>query len=241
MNKRLLVLIPLFFFLFVQIPRVAQAANLPKPFIADIQQMINTALSPLQNSINGLTNRVSNLEATVTPIPGQIANIQATLTPIPGQINALQNASGKALRVLDANGNELGIYMSDNTGNITTFFIPSVNRRLTIAGDHPLDRWALLYNSTDCSGTPYIYATNNPDNHLNDIYSIGPNVYYEIKDHATPLNALYVHSSYRFNSNTNQFECVGGYQQISDGAYEVQEVTLPFSEPIATPLQFRYQ
>src|SRR5260221_12111196 len=178
MTRRLLILIPLFLLLsvlFVQFPRVAQAANLPQPFIADIQQMINTALAPFQSAQQALTTRVSNVEATVTPIPSKIAGIQATLTPIPGQIAALQNAPGKSLHVLDANNQDLGHYMSDNTANITTVFIPSLNRRATIV-QNGLDRNALLYNSSDCTGTPYLYIAND-DNHVIDIYSIGQGVY----------------------------------------------------------------
>src|SRR2546423_848308 len=77
--------------LVTQTPVRASAANNPIFATIDaVQQMIATALSPVQSSINVLTNRVSNLEATVTPIPGQIANIQATLTPIPGEIQGIQ-------------------------------------------------------------------------------------------------------------------------------------------------------
>src|SRR5216684_2761141 len=139
-------------FIVAKSPARVGAAHFPT--VEEVQQMITNALSPIQSSIQGISNRVSNLETTVTPIPSEIAGIQATLTPIPGQIAALQNTTGKSLRVLDANNQDLGIYMSDNTANITTVFIPSLNRRATIV-QNGFDRNALLYNSSDCTGTPY--------------------------------------------------------------------------------------
>ncbi|HYT43294.1 MAG TPA: hypothetical protein VEP90_13235 [Methylomirabilota bacterium] len=223
-------------FIVAKSPARAGAAHFPT--IEEVQQMIASALSPIQSSIQGLSNRVSNLETTVTPIPSEIAGLQATLTPIPGQIVALQNAPGKSLHVLDANNQDLGLYMSDNTANITTVFIPSLNRRATIV-QNGLDRNALFYNSSDCTGTPYLYIAND-DNHVIDIYSIGPGVYYEVKTGTSPIT-INSHSTYRYNQNTNLFECPAITQQISNAAYEAVQINLPFTEPIATPLQFRYQ
>jgi len=74
-------------FIVAKSPARAGAAHFPT--FEEVQQMIATAISPLQTSVQSFTNRVSNLEATVTPIPGQIANIQAMLTPIPEQIAAV--------------------------------------------------------------------------------------------------------------------------------------------------------
>ena len=130
MNKRLLVLISLFLFLsvlFVQFPRVAQAANLPQPFIDDIQQMINTALVPFQSAQQALITRVSNLEATVTPIPSEIAGLQATLTPIPGEITALQTHQAQTDQTLANQGaqiNTLSTQVSSLTASLTPIPTP---------------------------------------------------------------------------------------------------------------------
>jgi len=197
-----------------------------------VQQMIATALSPLQTSMQGLTTRVSNLEATVTPIPGQIANIQATLTPIPGQIAALQNKSGKSIHVLDANNQDLGLYMWDDDNLTTYVFVPSINRKVIIQ-DFQIPRTVLFFASTDCTGTPYVQV--NP-NQLNDVYSVAPDDYFVASANGrTGLNAQ---SRQAWASNT--LSC-GSYVAGVGGVVQVTPVTLPFSEPIATPLQFRYQ
>jgi len=80
MNKRFLILIPLFMLLvFLFSIRPAKAAPSNNPIFAtldEVQQMINTALSPFQSSIQGLSNRVSNLEATVTTSGKLILDLQ---------------------------------------------------------------------------------------------------------------------------------------------------------------------
>jgi hypothetical protein len=85
------------FLLILAIPQ-GKAAATNNPIFATIyvvQQMLATALSPIQNLVQSLTSRVGNLEATVTPLPGQIANIQATLTPIPSQVADIQTHQGQ--------------------------------------------------------------------------------------------------------------------------------------------------
>jgi hypothetical protein len=77
-------------FLFTKSPARAAAGNNPIFATIDaVQQMIATALSPIQSSVQGLTNRVSNLEATVTPIPGQIADLQSHQSQNDQQISTL--------------------------------------------------------------------------------------------------------------------------------------------------------
>src|SRR6266568_6521309 len=79
-------------FLFTKSPARAAAGN--NPIFATIQYVqnaISTALSPIQGSVQGLSNRVGNLEATVTPIPGQIINLQTTQNNQTSQITGLTN------------------------------------------------------------------------------------------------------------------------------------------------------
>lgn len=98
--KRLLFTTPLCLILlliFAKSPVKVAATNNPIfATIDEVQQMITTALSPLQSSLQGVIDRVSNLEATVTPIPGQVINLQnhqsqdeTQLTNLSQQVQAL--------------------------------------------------------------------------------------------------------------------------------------------------------
>ncbi len=72
-------------------PVKAAATNNPIFATIDaVQQMIVTALSPIQTSVQNLTSRVSTLEATVTPMPGQIATLQNKLASDEANISSLQ-------------------------------------------------------------------------------------------------------------------------------------------------------
>ena len=254
-----LVLILLLFF--VHSPVRAAATNNPIFATMDaVQQMLTTALSPIQSSLQGLSSRVTNLEATVTPIPGEIANIQATLTPIPGhiaalqthqsqtdqtltaiqntqasqgsQINSLQNNLGKTIHVLDAHNQDLGLYMWDDDNLTTYILVPSLNRRVIIQ-DLQLPRTVLFFSSTDCTGTPYVQI--NP-NQINDVYSLAPGDYFE----ATVGTRTGLNAQSRQAWNNNTLSC-GSYVAGVGGVVPVAPVSLPFSEPLSTPLQYRYQ
>jgi len=122
MKKRLFLIFPLFLLLllFFSSKRPAHATPSNNPIFATIevvQQMITNALSPVQNSLLGLSNRVSNLEATVTPIPGQMVNLQNRVsvletqmpqpTPTPKTFsffNGSINTSGQYSPVVDTDG-----------------------------------------------------------------------------------------------------------------------------------------
>src|SRR6266566_2618580 len=71
-------------FIVAKSPIRAGAAHFPT--IEEVQQMIATALSPVQSSLQALSNKVSNLETTVTPIPAQIANLQNRVSALETQI-----------------------------------------------------------------------------------------------------------------------------------------------------------
>src|SRR6266702_5759465 len=206
-------------FIVAKSPVRAGAAHFPT--VEEVQQMIANALSPIQSSIQGISNRVSNLETTVTSIPSEIAGIQATLTPIPGQIAALQNATGKSLHVLDANNQDLGLYMWDDDNLTTYVFITSLNRRVIIQ-DFQILRSVLFFSTPDCSGTPYVQV--NP-NQLNDVYSVAPGKYFVASINGrTGLNAQ---SRQAWISNT--LSC-GSYVAGVGGVVQVTSVNLPFSE-----------
>ncbi len=87
--------------------------------------MIATALSPVQSSLQALSNKVSNLETTVTPIPAQIANLQNRVSALETQIpqptptpktftffNGSINPNGQTSPVFDTQGGYSKILVS---------------------------------------------------------------------------------------------------------------------------------
>ena len=87
--------------------------------------MIANALSPVQSSIQALSNRVSNLETTVTPIPAQVADLQKRVSALETQIpqptptaktftffNGSINPNGQTSPVFDTQGGYSKILVS---------------------------------------------------------------------------------------------------------------------------------
>ncbi len=105
-------------FLFAKVPaRAASQNNLVFATIQYVQDAISTALSPIQTSIQGLSNRTTNLEATVTPIPSEISDLQKRVSALETQIpsptptpetftffNGAISTSGQASPVADTQG-----------------------------------------------------------------------------------------------------------------------------------------
>src|SRR5437899_2650977 len=71
-------------FIVAKSPVRAGAAHFPT--FEEVQQMIATALSPVQSSLQALSNRESNLETTVTPIPSQVGDLQKRVSALETQI-----------------------------------------------------------------------------------------------------------------------------------------------------------
>jgi hypothetical protein len=86
--KRILFTTPLLLILlliFANSPARAASGNPIYATIQYVQNAISTALSPLQSSLLGLSNRVTNLEATVTPIPSEISDLQKRVSVLETQ------------------------------------------------------------------------------------------------------------------------------------------------------------
>jgi hypothetical protein len=202
--------------------------------VQDVQNAINAALAPIQNAIADLQTQQAN---------------QAT------QISNLQSATSKSLKVYDANGQELGLLVNHNsrTGNLLfdMVYSPALNRFIYLYessfgfANVFFGGFANIvtasYQSSDCTGTPYQVAPPS-DFHNSDTDSIlpfTPQIYYEFTDAEGP-STITTNSDGSWNAATNQFVCVS--QTRTDvTAYQLHQVNLPFSAPIAQPLQFKYQ
>jgi hypothetical protein len=228
-------------FIVAKSPARAGAAHFPT--IEEVQQMIATALSPVQSSMQALSNRVSNLETTVTPIPAQIANLQNRVftlesvltTPTPTLLPQ------KVLKTFDNNDNELGLYVDRQIGSqnqhIDEFFYVPLGK-IVVLVDHQIGitRDDVWYQSSDCTGTAYAPMDERSYwSKVNEIVTAGPGKYYTID--RGPGSTVSLNSLQRYDGSA--FPCLNA--TAHDTAWSLTPVTLPFTEPIALPLQYKYQ
>lgn len=199
--------------------------------IQDVQNAINAALAPIQNAIADLQSQQAN---------------QAT------QISNLQNSSSKSLKVYDANGNELGALVNHD-GYADIIYSSSLKKFVYIADNEYEESTGdnsntsdtngiankinpLYYQSSDCTGTPYWTSYNF---NANNVMSFSPTEYYVF--HTSEPFARFTVESFRYwNTATKSSSCVVGASSDFQG-WQLYPVTLPFSTPIAQPLQFKYQ
>jgi hypothetical protein len=161
--------------------------------------------------------------------------------------------------LLDANGNKLGISsIGDATGNFTDIFVPSINKVVTLSENGIGNIRTAYYKSSDCSGTPYTSfwtsgSATNPNEFLefgfnyNRVLSLGIGKYYAV-DQTVPPAANTFASELIPPPQAQTFQCVTKvinptFDDVGgDGLTRpLVPVTLPFSEPIATPYQFKYE
>ncbi len=207
----------------------AHAAPSNNPIFAtiqDVQNAINAALAPIQNAIAGLQTQQAN---------------QAT------QISNLQDSTTKSIKVYDANGQVLGI-VTTYDGSNDTIYSPTLARFIYLRiGDQSYDgtfspNGSANYQSTNCTGTPYINTDQTTA--FNTLFA-GPDNFYIVPNSETPTT-ITTNSVQYWDSIHNQYSCCpsttctfGSPSTIQ--AYQLHQVTLPFSVPLALPLQFKYQ
>ena len=143
------------------------------------------------------------------------------------------------LRVYDANDQDLGIYagISNQISRGFLIFLPGLQRFISLYGlggnigaDRKID--CLFFESTNCTGTPYVQSTNFP---TQEIFYNAYHDNYVILDFS-PVVINY--RSYTTNGNT---EC----STINDSntLYEAVEFLineLPFDYPAQPPLRIEY-
>jgi hypothetical protein len=221
-------LVPASLLVIARTPVHAASSNNPIfATIQDVQNAINAALAPIQSTIADLQTQQAN---------------QAT------QISNLQSASNKALHVYNANGQDLGI-STFHSGAANTIYSPTLQRFIylyftdsSIDGDFNTGATGstAYYQSTDCTGTPYtlpLFA--NPDGWTSDLIPVSPQAFYIIPDHA-PTTTVSINSALQWDTSSHQSLC-HFYSLPNTQAYQLQTVSLPFTTPLALPLQFKYQ
>jgi hypothetical protein len=194
--------------------------------IQDMQNAISTALAPIQSAI---------------------ADLQTQQAKQASQISSLQNATSKTLKVYDTNGQELGI-VTTYDGSNDTIYSPTLARFIYLhISDQSLDgtfspNGSANYQSNNCTGTPYINI--DQTSAYNSLFA-GPDNFYIVPSSETP-STITTNSVKYWDSEHNQFSCCpsptctfGG--PVTAQVYQLHQVTLPFTVPLALPLQFKYQ
>jgi hypothetical protein len=134
--------------------------------------------------------------------------------------------SSSAIPEYDANGQLLGNFIDDGGA----FYIPSLNRVTSTSNTgFPGINAPNIYQSTDCSGQPYITSTTAAKLRL---YRVGPDSYAVIQDNAQPQT---ITEGSIGSVNDNGVTCTARTGSVS--AYIPTPVTLPFATPVATPLK----
>jgi len=133
-----------------------------------------------------------------------------------------------AIDVYDADGQYLGKYLGDvyTYYYYTLIYLPSLQRSITINNNGELDSYThatLFYESSDCTGQPYAYIRN-------QLRVIEINSSFYVASGTPPLSIQ--HNSNRVN---NAASCA--LHTDTATLLAVEEVTLPFTIPVALPLR----
>jgi hypothetical protein len=151
-------------------------------------------------------------------------------------------SSGTALHLFDANGQDLGIFVGQDEKATWIFtFLPSSGDLLRIYAGDPkvqIDTSVnrISYSELNCQGDPFSTSVRSPSikNQIDaSVVVSGVKKYFRF---ITSIPAQRVSNSYRDNTGI----CInldGGGR--FNPTYELQEVSLPFSEPLAWPLEVR--
>jgi len=205
--------------------------------LQDVQDAINAALAPISGAI-------SSLQQTQTNQATQLSSQQSAIT------NLQNNTSNKALRVYDANGQELGIVV-DHNGPFSTIFSPTMQKFIYIQIDTDTGTNASIYGqfrgtqafyqSSDCTGTPYIDALSVTNESLsNDLIVFTPQAFYTILNSDTPIT-ISPKSVAAWSYGANSLKCFANTGPDIQAYPLTHQVSLPFTIPLALPLQFKYQ
>lgn len=185
----------------------------------------------LDVNLGSLTNRMSSVEGRLTTLENATPAPSSSPTPAPSP-TPTPSPNSQAVKVFDANGVELGIYLHDYT-----FFYPPVNRLIDVQSTK-LGYFGgnLYFSDSYCNGDAYISIGNN-DLSLrgNQVFSIEAGKYY-ILEPGTPAStvsyATYGDSTGCLTSNSSG---------TSSNLRLLKKVEINLPDPVPFPLQFKFQ
>ena len=197
--------------------------------------------TPLSWNITGLQGPKGDTGATGAVGPQGQAGSTGSQGPVgpqgPMGPQGPSGSSGQALDLLDANGQDLGVFLGRNATDYEAY-IPSLD--VTVQLDPhdydetvsiiPLYGGSPLYMSTDCTGTAY-YQNGGGEGFIADIAVLPSGTHYYTQ---LPVPAATQGIS-SFANGAGSCSAEGGAPNLQT-VYTLKEITLPFTVPIAWPL-----
>ncbi|HYT41515.1 MAG TPA: hypothetical protein VEP90_04170 [Methylomirabilota bacterium] len=183
---------------------------------------INATLSPIPTQIQNLQNQQGQSSQ-------NISSLQSSTSTLAASIETLKSSQGKAIHVLDANNQDLGLLIDGGTVfNTTLSLIIPIDTSSGYVGLH--DPYA-YYTTSNCTGTPYY-----PTNYVG--YLIQMNGTYMKVDTSSPSLTLTVHSDHGLSEPlSNCYPASGTMSNL----YTITQVNNPYQNPVTLPLQYKYQ
>ena len=221
-SKIVIVLGALIIILGLGVTAYAKPADNPIfPTREEVRQMISAAIAPIWQLIENLGQRLGIVEADVENLNSKVTNLESRVANIP-----------KVLYVFDHGGQKLGLYIDD----IGDYRIYMTELELSILID-PINgdsssrqKGRVLYPQPNCQGEPY-YGALDPYFKIDNIIDAGAGRYFKFDGNSRTGVMLY--SQWK-DGTCSEFITLGE-------VFEVSEITLPFSLPIATPLIIKAQ
>ncbi len=202
-------------------------------------------------------NPWDEIKAAIASLQAQVAQLFTRTDNLAAKDIDLQNQidSGASLRLIDGGGQDLGILIdSDTLGNrkerIYTSYFPQVGVKIRFAEHYTPgagsffvtvepDNNTALFLSSDCSGAPYATVPNWP-NSLTRVGTstppiIGTPTYYKNTsgvEEENEFHSLIGSSGICVSTSSNNFFVPGS---------ALEKITLPFTEPVAWPLEIVVQ
>ena len=153
---------------------------------------------------------------------------------------SLSTYSKAEIQVYDNNDQYLGILLNVESEQVMTIFIPSLKVSYNLydyINDNSVPCFynvTLVFESNDCSGTPYVYGV------LPSVKDLSCTSYggFFIPDDTKPKQFA-AHSALKYDTNTGSATCIDWTTNVQiQNNYEIKEIQLPFTVPIALPLNF---
>jgi len=215
--KLVVLTVALIVFSVISVNRVWAAPKFPT--FEEVQNMISTAIAPVQSAIDELTGRVEDLEGSPS--------------------------GGKVLKVV-IDSHEFGPVVNEQTGS---FFYEPIQRFVivnTFGDSNPRtvlgENIHLEFKSNDCTGTPYLAYFNDAQYETkiyNSVLNAGYNKHYISDRNSAPLT-ITMGSQQGFNYDMESFTCHDG-GNIQKEVTPITQTTIPANEPLNLPFEFKYE
>lgn len=181
----------------------------------------------LGSEVSDLETRTSNLESGLELNNDNDSNLESRVT----DLESVPSPTSKSLNIYESGGSKLGIYTHDDS-----FFYEPLGLIVMFDEGNGMIKNNInpVFYNDDCTGTAYYNISETDMNRMvNKLLSAGLGRYY-IVERGTPSESFYHQSELRHDG------CYLSYA-TSDGARELIEVSVGFSNPIPLPVEYQYE